>query len=82
MIDKDSMILLTTEDLVGELKRRHPDGCMVGFQFPPHEARSVGQSWRITFSGDFNTTLKLANIGMWLHQKAIMGDIHGGTEPV
>ncbi len=73
MIDKDSMMELTTDDLVGELKRRHPDGCIVSLQFPEHEVRSTGLGWRITFCGNTNNTLKLANIALWMHQAAIMG---------
>ena len=75
MIDKDSMMELTTDDLVQELKRRHPDGCIVALQFPQHEARSSGQGWRITFIGNTHNTLKLANISVWMHQQAIMGNV-------
>ncbi len=75
MSEEELLIMTTTDTLVAELKRRHPDGCIVSLQFPEHEARSTGQGWRITFCGNTHNTLKLANIGLWMHQQAIMGQV-------
>ncbi len=75
--------LHTTDELIDELKKRHPDGCVIAVQNPVHEARSSGNDWRMNFIGDINITLKLANIIMWHHQKQIMGDIRNfeGEQP-
>ena len=65
---------VTTDDLIIELKRRHPDGIIVAMQNPPHEVNSCGHDWRITYKGKIETTLKLANIAVWMHQRDITGD--------
>ena len=64
--------LHTTDELIAELKRRFPDGCIIAVQNPIHEIRSSGQDWRMSYSGNVHVTLKLASIAMWHHQKAIM----------
>jgi hypothetical protein len=73
MINKEDMMELTTDDLINELKRRNPDGCMIAVQLPEHEQRSTGNSWRVSFGGNAHITLKLANICVWMHQKTLMG---------
>ena len=64
--------LHTTDELLIEMKRRFPDGCIIAMQNPVHEIRSSGKEWRMSYSGNVHVTLKLANITMWHHQKAIM----------
>ncbi len=65
--------LHTTDELMDEVKRRHPDGALICVQNPPHEIRSSGSDWRMTYIGNIHVTLKLANIIMWHHQAMIMG---------
>jgi hypothetical protein len=72
MNEQDLLLSTTTETLITEIKKRHPDGCIIAMQFPEHEVRSCGQGWRIVFSGNINNTLKLANVSVWMHQAAIM----------
>ncbi len=69
----ENIQLVTTEELIGELKRRCPDGLIVAMQFPEHEIRSSGYDWRMSFNGRIDVTLKLANIALWKHQQEIMG---------
>lgn len=69
--------LHTTDELIDELKRRHPDGCVVVVQNPPHELRSSGNDWRMCFSGNIHVTLKLASVAMWHHQSQFMKMIKG-----
>ncbi len=67
--------LHTTDELIEELKTRHPDGTVIAVQNPEHEIRSSGHEWRMSFGGNLHVTLKLANIIMWHHQTKIMGTI-------
>ncbi len=67
--------LHTTDELIDELKKRHPEGAVIGLQNPLHEIRSTGNDWRMSFKGDIHVTLKLANVIMWHHQTEIMGTI-------
>ncbi len=64
--------LHTTDELIDEIKRRFPDGCIVAMQNPVHEIRSSAKEWRMAYSGNIHVTLKLASVAMWHHQKAIM----------
>lgn len=73
MNNKANMMELTNSDLVDELKRRNPDGCLVAMQLPVHERRSTGNDWRVSFVGNPHITLKLATICVWMHQKTLMG---------
>ncbi len=72
MIDTEEIKLLTTDQLIDELKRRHPDGVIVAMQFPKHEARSLGHDWRVFFSGNSDVTLKLANVAIYQQQQILM----------
>ncbi len=74
MIDEDSIALIDTEALVRELKARFPDGCIVAVEHPPHEVKSSNCDWRIYFGGKKLTTLKLANLSVWMHNQAFMGN--------
>ncbi len=67
--------LHTTDELIDELKKRHPDGTIIAMHNPPHEARSSGNDWRMSFIGNIHVTLKLANVIMWHHQTEIMGKL-------
>ena len=71
--------LHTTDELIEEIKKRHPDGAIIGVQNPPHEIRSTGNDWRMSFKGNFHVTLKLANVIMWHHQAEIMGSMRNIT---
>lgn len=73
MIDEETIALVTTDELIKELKDRHPDGVIIALQHPPHEVRSSKKDWRISFVGEKTTTLKLATIAMWMHQQEFMG---------
>ena len=75
--------LHTTDELIEELKKRHPEGAVIAVHNPPYEARSSGNDWRMSFIGNINVTLKLANIIMWYHQAKIMGEIRNfeGEQP-
>ena len=53
--------LTTTDELVDELMRRHPDGVVVGLS---RDNESV-----IEFEGDIDVTLRLVQLLMWDHQK-------------
>jgi hypothetical protein len=68
-----------TDELIEELKRRHPDGAVIVLQHPKHEIRSSGTEWRLCFSGNVHVTLKLASIAMWHHQNKIMTQIRRET---
>jgi hypothetical protein len=65
----------TTDELIAELKRRHPDGALIAVQNPPHEIRSSGTGWRMGFAGDPHVTLKLANVCLWHHQQQFMNGV-------
>jgi hypothetical protein len=67
--------LHTTDELIDELKRRHPDGAVMAFQNPNHEIRSTGNDWRMSFIGNIHVTLKLANVCLWYHQNQIMKSV-------
>lgn len=67
--------LHTTDELIGEIKRRHPEGTIVAVQNEPHEIRSSGNDWRVSMIGNLHVTLKLANVCLWHHQTRIMGAI-------
>lgn len=60
----DSINLFTTDELVDELKRRHPDGIIVAYQLPKHEIKDQKISWRCGANGDVGTINKLANIAL------------------
>ena len=64
--------LHTTDELIAELKRRHPEGALIALQNPEHEIRSSGNDWRMAFSGNIHVTLKLASVAMWHHQTEFM----------
>lgn len=70
--------LHTTDELIDELKRRHPDGAIIVVQNPEHEVRSSGNDWRMAFAGNIHVTLKLASVAMWHHQAEIMKVVRGG----
>ncbi len=69
MLNKmEEIALVTTDELIDELKRRHPDGVIVAMQYPEHEVQDSGNEWRISFGGSIDTTLKLSNLCLWQHQ--------------
>jgi hypothetical protein len=76
MIDEETIALVSTDELIKELKSRHPNGAIIALQNPPHEARSSKKDWRISFIGEKTTTLKLANIAVWMHQQEFMGGMN------
>ncbi len=71
-MNAEDIALVTTDELIQELKTRHPDGCIVALQHPKHEVRSSGKDWRICFAGSQLYTLKLAQIAVWMHKDEFM----------
>lgn len=56
--------LLTTDELIDELRRRHPDGVIVAYQLPSHEVRDQNIDWVCKSKGDVNILNKLANAAL------------------
>lgn len=67
--------LYTTDELITEIKKRHPDGSIIAVQNPEHEIRSSGNDWRMSYAGNIHVTLKLANVILWRHQTVIMQQV-------
>lgn len=76
MINAEDIALITTDELIQELKNRHPDGAIIALQHPKHEIRSSKKDWRICFAGTTVITLKLANIAVWMHRDQFMKGAH------
>ena len=60
--------IIPTGELVEELRRRFPDGCIVAMFMPEHEQRDVGYDHRIHTTGD--RAVELANYVLWDLQDA------------
>lgn len=58
------MNLFTTDELVDELRKRHPDGIIVVYQLPKHEVRDQNIDWVCQSKGDVSILNKLANIAL------------------
>lgn len=84
MLSENDIAFISTDVLIQALKDRHPHGCIIALQHPPHEIRSSGNDWRISFKGDKLVTLKLANLSVWMHRhefmKGMEGDQHEDIE--
>ena len=60
----DTINLLTTDELVDELRRRHPDGSIIAYQLPKQEAKDQKIAWVCRSRGDVGILNKLANIAL------------------
>jgi hypothetical protein len=68
----------TTDEIVDELTRRYSTGLIVAINKLPEKKASTAVDWSLYCRGKVETTLKLANIALWEHQKEIIGD----SEPI
>lgn len=64
----------TIGEIVNELESRHPTGLIVAINKLPEQKSSSSVDWLLYLRGKIETTLKLANIALWEHQKDISGD--------
>lgn len=60
----NEIALFTTDELVDELRHRHPDGVIVAYQLPKHEVKDQNIDWVCRSKGDVSVLNKLANIAL------------------
>ena len=63
MKDLDTLDLITTDELIAELKRRHTDLLIVLEKDHPTKANAI---YTVDYAGNFNSAIGLCDIGKWL----------------
>ena len=63
----------TVNELVAEIQRRCPDGCVVAYELPEHEADDQDVDWKVHIGGDLDVLCKLM-VGIRLDIEGLVAD--------